>query len=196
MTWCSQAGQDEWVHSIIGDQGWFVDVGAYDGVEHSNTWALERFHGWDGICVEPQAEPYARLTAARECFTEQAIVAATGGGWGHMIGDVAHVGGMVGSVPVVSLIDVLNRFGSAVEVVDYLSIDVEGQELEVLAGMDFDRWSVRLATIEHNLYRDGPAHRDAIRERMIGLGFVLAAADVVAPGYGPYEDWWIHQAAL
>ena len=49
----SQAGQDAWVLNLIGGRpGYFVEAGAHDGVTHSNTAALERDHGWRGLCVE------------------------------------------------------------------------------------------------------------------------------------------------
>lgn len=190
MTSYAQALQDEWVHSIIGDTGFFVDVGAYDGVEHSNTFALEQ-RGWTGVCIEPNADAFERMRGNRKCLLSGWAASDTDG---FILFDGV-VPGRGSAVPCRRLDTLLNAV-NAPPVIDYLSIDVEGHEMEVLAGMDFDRWQVKLATIEHNLYRDGPAHRDAIRERMIGLGFVLVGADVVAPGYGPYEDWWIHDTAL
>ena len=49
----SQAGQDAWVLNLMGGRpGYFVEAGAHDGVTHSNTAALERDHGWRGLCVE------------------------------------------------------------------------------------------------------------------------------------------------
>jgi FkbM family methyltransferase len=183
----AQAGQDEWVQSIIGDSGYFVDVGAHDGIVHSNTYALEQL-GWTGICVEPNTEAYVLLYHNRNCRLEHTAASDHGG---TLMFDGVRVYPGAPDVPCARLVDLLERNG-APPVIDYLSIDVEGHELEVLAGMGFDRWHVRVATIEHNLYLRGPEHRDAIRERMIGLGFFLAGADVVAEGYGPYEDWWIH----
>jgi hypothetical protein len=78
----------------------------------------------------------------------------------------------------------------APETVDYLSIDVEGAEMEVLAGIG--RYRFRLATVEHNTYLHGPALKDAVHLWMTDHGYERAVEDVVAPGYGAYEDWWIN----
>ena len=44
--------------------GYFVDVGAYDGVTYSNTCFLERELGWQGVCFEANPRAYAKLAAA------------------------------------------------------------------------------------------------------------------------------------
>src|ERR1700722_9523077 len=66
--WASQIGQDRWVcENIFRHQrgGFFVDIGAWDGVEISNTLLLERHYGWCGMCVEPMGEAFAKLVKAR-----------------------------------------------------------------------------------------------------------------------------------
>src|SRR5215208_4978314 len=47
--------------------GVFVEAGAFDGYEQSNTYFLERFRGWRGVLVEPVPELYreARLNRTR-----------------------------------------------------------------------------------------------------------------------------------
>lgn len=56
--WTAQAGQDRYVwHRVLRPQrlccqGVFVEFGARNGVEHSNTYALERFQGWKGLLAE------------------------------------------------------------------------------------------------------------------------------------------------
>lgn len=180
----AQASQDEWVQSIIGDKGWFVDVGAYDGVESSNTYALEKM-GWRGLCIEPNREAFERLRANRDCLLSGYAISATD--------ETLPFDGMsIGSGPPVdcrSLAHLLDVVG-APPVIDYLSIDVEGHELAVLAGMDFDRWSVRLITVEHNEYLEGPTRKMAILDFLTARGFECVALDIVAPGYGCYESWY------
>lgn len=185
MTFHSQAGQDAWVIDQLGDhQGFFVDVGAYDGIEHSNTYALEQ-RGWTGVCVEPNPVAFEQLRANRSCLLS---------GW--VMSDhndrIAFDGVQVGNGPEIecrTLTTLLATIG-APDVIDYLSIDTEGHELPVLAGMDFDRWQVRLITIEHNSYLHGPAHKLAIYAALSTLGFRRVVEDVVAPGYGVFEDWY------
>lgn len=49
----------------------------------------------------------------------------------------------------ISLNDLLSRFEAPREI-DYLSIDTEGSELDILSALDFDRWNIKLITVEHN----------------------------------------------
>lgn len=53
MEYYSQVGQDRWVINYFGEnyKGFFIDIGAYDGISISNTYALEKL-GWKGICVD------------------------------------------------------------------------------------------------------------------------------------------------
>lgn len=191
MIWHSQAGQDEWVHDLIGDSGYFVDVGAHDGVVHSNTYALERM-GWTGVCIEPNVEVYEQLRMNRTAVTYQFAVTDHHGAIA-FDGVRLHTEEQApyDAVPVAPLWSLLASH--APPTIDYLSVDVEGHEIEVLAGMDFDRWHVRCITIEHNRYCDGPARKDAIFDVLTGRGFERVREDVVAEGYGPYEDWYANR---
>lgn len=197
MTWHSQAGQDEWVHSIVGDTGYFVDVGAHDGLVHSNTYALEQL-GWTGVCFEPNRAAYKELCVNRTTAYSHPFAVSdhhgtvTFNGVRLITGMQAQIFEAVPVAPLTSLLDDVD----APPVVDYLSIDVEGHELEVLAGMDFDRWHVRLITIEHNLYCDGPDRKNAIFDVLTGHGFELIEEDVIAEGYGEYEDWYANRQHL
>lgn len=188
MSWSSQAGQDEWVHSIIGDSGYFVDVGAHDGVTHSNTYALEQL-GWTGVCVEPNDDVFLELVNRRSAaclcypisdeFKRRPFDGIAIGQGNNRI-----------CYPLKNALAVVQ----APPIIDYLSIDVEGHELEVLAGMDFDRWHVRLITIEHNLYLRGPEHKEQIRAVLEPLGFKIDRENVIAPSYGEYEDWYVNRS--
>jgi FkbM family methyltransferase len=181
--WYSEVGQDEWVHSLHPTRGYFVDVGAFDGVEHSNSYALEQL-GWFGLCVEPESGAFDRCQAARSC--DVMCVAAS-----DHEGSIAFDGAVVGRGHIVAVARTLDSMLDEVNApqVDYLSIDVEGHELAVLAGIDLQRWNVQLLTVEHNLYRDGPAHKDAIFAYLTERGYERVREDVLCI-YGPYEDWW------
>lgn len=191
MTWYSQAGQDEWVHSIVGDAGFFVDVGAYDGVEHSNTFALEQ-RGWTGVCIEPNVQVFGTLHTMRS-VTAGGRSACVCAAMSDRTGDLRMTGDRIDGhgqtyVKSMRLDDLLERLNAPA--IDYLSIDTEGHDLAVLQGMDFDRWTVRLITVEHNEYLEGPARKLAILDYLMARGFECVALDVVAPGYGCYESWY------
>lgn len=183
----AQAGQDDWVLGLVDGPGVFVDVGAYDGVEHSNTLALEEA-GWRGLCIEPNPVAFERLRANRRCTCAMVACAAADG-------TVPFDGFQIaaGGPPVEArTLDRVTAQASLPWWIDFLSLDVEGYELEVLAGSTAARF--RLVTVEHNLYRDGPEHKDAIFKYLTARGFERAVEDVVADGYGPYEDWFTNEA--
>jgi FkbM family methyltransferase len=75
----SQIGQDIWVIERLypgKSSGYFVDVGAYDGIEFSNTYALENEHGWRGICVEADPLNFRKLSQNRGCVCVESLVDA------------------------------------------------------------------------------------------------------------------------
>src|SRR4051794_9981379 len=67
--WSSQ-GQDRFVCEVLSrlQGGFFLDSGAGDGKDGSNTRLLEEEFGWTGICLEPNADLYARLLRHRRCL--------------------------------------------------------------------------------------------------------------------------------
>lgn len=189
MTYYSQAGQDEWVHSIVGDRGFFVDIGAYDGVQTSNTYALQKL-GWSGICIEAEINAFRKCQQARGIACINAAITDYTGQIGF---GIDRVGGE-NIVNCYKLDDIMNGFVNPS--IDYLSIDIEGHELTVLKAFSFDKCPVRLMTVEHNLYCDGPEKKDALFALLTANGFTRVKEDVPCldpnPLYfmKPYEDWY------
>ncbi len=155
------------------ENGFFVDVGAEEGVIGSNTYFYEQ-KGWKGICIEPHPESFAKLKAARNClclpyairsekgkakFTNitgpsQALSGVTSGYDSRHLEridrDLAEKGGNKEEIEVeteaLKNIFVKNN----VKEVHYLSIDVEGGELEVLKSIDFDDVMIHVIDVENN----------------------------------------------
>lgn len=188
----SQAGQDEWVLKMLDGKtnGVFVDVGAYDGVESSNTLALEQL-GWTGICIEGNPDVYKSLIQNRKCACINAAATDYNGvcnfGQDRIGGDRVVEAGMLDNL-------IRNNWFTKI---DYLSMDIEGHELAVLNVFPFEKWPIKLITIEHNLYCDGPEKKDALFALLTANGFTRAVEDVICldpnPAYygQPYEDWYI-----
>jgi FkbM family methyltransferase len=159
----SQFGQDRWlvVHVFPGLRtGYFVDVGSADGILRSNTKALEDL-GWRGICIDP----FPTNMDGRTCTMVKEVISSSDGKQvtfqaGGVLGGIKeHIGqGQcrpdLSRVPSVqfstsTLRTVLERAG-APSFIHYISIDVEGAELEVLKGFPFSKYQVGAWTIEHN----------------------------------------------
>jgi FkbM family methyltransferase len=172
----SQAGQDKWIIEKLFPgkvDGTFVDIGAHDGISYSNTYLLEQ-KGWNGIAVEPNPSVYERLSKNRKCITIQGCITPKPGtgifrmitGYSEMLSglvteyDVRHInrinkeinlyGGEYKDIKVncYNLIDLLQN--QEIHQVDYLSMDVEGAEYEVLKSIDFERINIAVIGVENN----------------------------------------------
>jgi FkbM family methyltransferase len=193
MIYYSQAGQDKWIHEMIGDKGFFVDCGAYDGIQTSNTYALENL-GWKGICIEANPQFYQSLCANRTSINIHRAVTDHWGmiGFGH-----DKIGGET-KVPCSTLNKILSHINCPTRI-DYLSLDIEGQETNALTYLDFDKYKIKLITVEHNLYCEGPANKDKIFSLLTAQGFRRVIEDVKCldpnPLYfnQPFEDWYVNE---
>ena len=165
----AQLHQDLWVlHETRHKRnGYFVEFGATDGVNLSNTCLLEREFGWRGILAEPNPAWHAALRQNRKAdidlrcvfgrsgervafaatkHPELATIAGYESNDGHRQARQDHI---IVEVEIVALNDLLAQHNAPKEI-DYISIDTEGSELDILEAFDFERWNVMLFSVEHN----------------------------------------------
>jgi FkbM family methyltransferase len=145
------------------DHGFFVDVGAYEPVDRSQSWPLEQ-RGWRGLLVEPRPDLADRLRGARRapvfavaCSSPanagKSLPLYSGGGQHASLRPDYYIAGFKGrtletvEVPIRTLDDILEEVGAPTPL-DFVSIDVEFHEIEVLDGFDIRRWRPRLILIE------------------------------------------------
>lgn len=166
----SQLGQDDWVLNNI-KKGFFVEIGAHDGLTFSNTVKLEE-NGWTGLCVEPQPEMLRQLRLNRKCDISSLAVHGVSGEkvrfqcsdlYGGMVDYLSHEDrhnfpGPIVEVETITLDDLLTAHNCPKEI-DYCSIDTEGNEMEILNVFPFDKWDVKMWTIEHNDHTRGNTKR-------------------------------------
>jgi FkbM family methyltransferase len=177
MKFYSQYGQDRFIAEQVFKQkrnGFFLDIGAYDGITMSNTFVFEKEFGWKGVCIEPNPIVFDQLKINRSCTTVNCCISdrecqvkfMAVSGWGVMLSgildffDKRHIeridkaieehGGRkelidIPSLPLHKILDKHN-----INKIDYCSIDVEGGELKVLDSLDFSKVDVRVLTIENN----------------------------------------------
>jgi FkbM family methyltransferase len=178
--------------------GFFLEIGAYDGIQTSNTYALEKFLNWDGICIEANTEVFGRLKQNRSRINVHTAVSNYDG--------VCNFGGdrINGGPTVVNCytLDTILTQNNAPKEIDYISIDVEGHELAILSSFNFKNWDIKLFTIEHNLYCDGPAKKDSLFKLLTENNFTRVLDNALCldknPDYfnQPYEDWYVNNDYL
>ena len=136
-----------WVLRHHPQPGRFLDIGAHDGIDLSNTYLLEKM-GWKGLCVEADSRSYARLQHNRAWSLNKAAWRTTGELLPfnqHNQEMLSGLGSGEATVETVSINDLCDMVGH----VDYVSLDTEGSEVEILKTYDWDR-NVKLWTVEHN----------------------------------------------
>lgn len=156
----AQGMEDMYLFRIFGRQhrGFYIDVGANDGIFVSNTCALYK-QGWRGICVEPNPQAYALLKTRRpgDACLNVAVGDSVGSielSWHGAIteGSAVRAGPPAGHscrVELTTLARVLAEHPAPAEI-DLLTIDVEGMEHHVLQGMDWTAYRPRLVIVEYN----------------------------------------------
>jgi len=176
----AQIRQDLFVLSELGFKrgGYFVEFGATNGVDISNSYLLEAEFGWEGILAEPARHWRDALRENRGCTIDTDCVWRESGATvafnevsradlstidAFSDADLwrkARKTGRTYNVRTVSLLDLLDRH-KAPRTIDYLSIDTEGSEFEILSAFDFCRYDFRAITVEHNF--------TPLRERIFNL---------------------------
>jgi FkbM family methyltransferase len=204
LHYASHIGQDAWVAECLQfkSDGFFLDFGAFDGETISNTYVLEKELGWRGICVEPNPRFYPNLCHSRKCISVNValwpqsrellrFVDAHGLSTIEAYKDAdANAGRRLQATHGVIEVETLNptellRRFNAPELIDFLSLDVEGAEYEVLSALDFRTYAIALMTVEHN--HDLP-RQDKIRAYLAQFGYEVVQ--------NRNDDFFFHRAHL
>ena len=198
MTFFSQSMQDKWVCDFYNykKNGTFVEVGAYNGIQTSNTYMLERELNWTGICIEANSESYQQLVSNRKSINVN-IAIASSRGYCNFNSDRISSNGIGQLVKCDTLNQVLIDNNCSKDI-DYLSLDIEGMEYTALESLDFSYWNIGLMTVEHNLYCTNSEQKDKIYKLLSNNGFHRAVEDVRCLDQNPiwynkpYEDWYVN----
>lgn len=196
----SQLGQDVLALSLAGhDQpGFFVEFGATNGIDLSNTFLLEKEFGWQGILCEPARIWHEDLNRTRQCAIDHRCVYSASGETVSFsetsAGELSTISSFTNSdghkdsrttsatyeVETVSLIDLLGLY-DAPKYIDFLSIDTEGSEYEILKAFDFGRYSFGLICVEHNY----TANRAKIKALLESNNYSQIYSDC-----SQWDDWY------
>jgi FkbM family methyltransferase len=163
VTFYSTMGQDKWVSEGVFpgvNDGFFLDVGSGDGTYMSNTKALEE-KGWTGICIDP----FPQNMQGRTCHVFKEVVSnesgmtvkffAHPGLWSGIVDTLSDTRKQIlDTAPVVefttvTLRDILER-AKAPRFIHYVSLDIEGGEINALKGFPYETYRFGALTVEHN----------------------------------------------
>ena len=195
----SSAGEDMILRHIIGSDkqdGFYVDVGAYHPTLFSNTYFFY-LYGWRGINVEarPGSRKLFDKVRPRDINLELGVSSGRGELTYYFIGEdstmnsfsrefLEHIG-MLGevkreiAVPVLPLAEVLERHAPEGQVIDFMNVDVEGHDLEVLESNDWRRFRPNFVVVEDAQI---DAEQSEVVRAMKGHGYDVCAQNVIILG--------------
>lgn len=216
LSWPGLNGLDRKLAALLpGRNGWFVEAGANDGFRQSNTYHLARFRGWRGVLIEPvpwladacrACRPESQVVSCALGSPAQAggtvtlrysgLMTSVSGVFGggeeesRRVREGLRIQGLpaedVGvEAPVRTLTEVLDTCHAPREF-DLLSLDVEGYELAVLAGLDFEKHQPRAMCIEV-----ADANRDAVAA-LLSCRYEMTAVLHHQNSLGDY--FWVRRA--
>jgi FkbM family methyltransferase len=200
----SQLGQDLKVINFYNNKesGFFIEIGASDGITLSNTYLLETQYKWKGICCEPIPNNFEKLVKNRPnsiCYKE-AVYNKSGlmldfdiannfdlisGISDHIDKYKSYVDANKTTIQVQtnSLLDVLNK-ANAPSFIEYMSLDTEGSELEILKDFNFKKYTFGLIDVEHNY----------IEPRRTEIKSLLESNGYIYIGENQFDDMYKHNS--
>lgn len=202
----SQLGQDLLVllYSDFKRNGFFVEFGATNGKDLSNTYILEKEYAWKGILAEPAKSWHSNLRTNRRCSIETNCVWSESG---HelLFNEVlskelstldfftrsdmhaeSRKSGKRYFVETISLEELLVKH-DAPEIIDYLSVDTEGSEYEILRGFNFGRYRFNFISCEHNFTES----RELVHDLLVENGYLRILEEV-----SKFDDWYLHSSLV
>ncbi len=184
--------------------GFFVEFGSTDGINLSNTFLLEKQYHWKGILAEPANIWKDKLLRNRNCEIETNCV------WSESdkiltfyeteTAELSTIDVFADkdthyenrrenrsyNVKTISLNDLLKKYDAPFDI-DYLSIDTEGYEFDILNSFDFSKYNITIITVEHNY----TIKREEIFSLLTSKGYKR-----VFDAISLFDDWYVKEYLL
>jgi hypothetical protein len=158
----SQIFQDLFVYffSNFKKKGTFIEIGGGNGVNLSNTYILEKKFKWKGVICEPDIRLHTNILTKRKCFLERRPVSNFFNkniyfyfkGLYNSYASYSY-SSSAKKLKSTSLNNLIKKYKLGKNI-DYISIDTEGNELDIIKSFDFNKYNVKIFTIEHNFKRN------------------------------------------
>ena len=169
----SQSGQDKIIFDTFfknyESKGFFVDVGAYDGRLGSNSFFFEKFLNWQGIAFEPSKKQFSKLNQNRNCICKNEALGSvnTKIEFCEVVSGLTMMSGLKNAAFEKKLELINNNTESQINtyelevlsfkmgvgnnnMIDYLSIDIEGGEEDLIKSIDYNFYDIKVISIENN----------------------------------------------
>ncbi len=179
--------------------GFFVEFGAADGRELSNTYFLEKSQKWNGLLVEPSKSWHQQLQQNRNCqldfrcvwsqsrevldfYETSDLMLSTIKNFmsNDLLAPLREAGNSY-QVESVSLKDLLIE-SKAPKNIEFLSLDTEGSEFEILKSFDFNLFTFGAIVVEHNF----TPSRKSICELLVSKGYLPFLQNLTK-----WDDWYV-----
>lgn len=152
--------------------GTYLEVGASQPIEDSNTYLLEQDFNWYGVSLEIDAGISSSFNNVRKnkCICADAT-----------------------TVDYTNIIE--TNFSNSH--IDFLQLDIDPSynTLKALKKIDFNKFTFSFITFEHDLYREDVSIRDESRQILESSGYTRMLSDVSHAGK-PFEDWYINKRTI
>ena len=149
-------------------KGFFVEIGAFDGIDGSNCFYFEKVQEWDGIAVEASKIQFNKLKKNRKCklFNEainskekdvEFIEVQEGLTQMSGIDDENYIAkefinkdpnSKIGKFKTKTV--TFEKIVPTNAIIDYLSLDIEGGEMDLLESIDFSKYKIKVISVENN----------------------------------------------
>lgn len=221
----SQNYQDKWIEAVARHNGWdkqdgfFLDLGAFDGLKCSNSALMEKQFGWKGVCVEPRPVPGA--FSDRDCILVERPLSDQSGKEVKFYGvpgtqrqqvdqfaendpfDAGETMSTLSSSELLSCVNLTDASSTAADsppchgvpqkmplpsFINFISMDLEGQELALLSTFPFDKVKVGAWVIETN---QNPGLIEAVDNVMGSNGYMhVPVENAVADSFYIQPQFW------
>jgi FkbM family methyltransferase len=202
----SQYNQDKFVIETLNNKknGYFVEIGSTNGIDINNTFLLEKKFQWNGICIEPNKNTFNELVKNRDCIClceviddeEKDVWFKINSDWSCITNTFSE---NTEKRKTKTLHTILKE-NNAPNVIDYLSIDCEGKELDILKSINHNEFIFNVITVEHNAFYVGKSYKNEIKDFLESKNYVFIKTNTKNKQRSEWveniDDFYIHKNLL
>jgi len=184
--------------------GFFIELGAANGLLLSNTLFFEKKRNWNGICIEPNPANVRSLLNNRNCLISDYCISDVDNEYvdyalnGLYSGVLATAGTQTQTNNIIKVktktLGTLLKMYKAPKRIDYLSLDVEGHEYTILHKFPFHKYIFNCITVEHASEHNGTEMQIKIRKLLEKNSYVFVKGSDDPYNLGIIDDYYVHSS--